>query len=654
MKRSFRGIAALATVGLFAAGLATLTAAPANAAGGTTYYVDPGGNDNNSGTSTGSAWQSLNKVDAATFQPGDQILLKAGGTWNGTLRPGGSGNSSAPIVINSYGSGALPKIVGGGITGGAVQLYNQQYWEINGLEITNWNNTPGFQMGIYVYAKDYNGTLNHIYLRNNYVHDVNGSADFQTGDTQKRSGGITFATNQSTVRTKFDDIRIEGNNIYKVAGEGISIWQSENNSWHNRQSATDTNWFPDTNIQVRNNTIDGGGLANANFATLTSSSQHVLWEHNVVRNWVTSGLETWNSDDVTYQFNEITGIFNNAGITSDDDAMDADGRTTNITFQYNYIHDTASGFVMAPFGFSDKITFRYNTFENVRRGFYGGMGPGGTANIYNNTFYSTKVNQSFVSPNNNGGTTNVFNNIFQVNGGSWNDPAFTYNYNLFYNTTNTPNDPHKIIANPQLVNPGTGGTGAGLKIGSGSPVRNAGTLASPNGGRDFWGAGVSPLTAPNIGADNSYNTGGGAGGIIVNQSYSLTGVYSGRAIGTKGGSMADLTPAEVRTYNGAADQKWVVTNSGNTLTFTNASSGKVLEVAGGTGGDGAAVTLWGGNGGPNQRWAFTAAAGRFFLTNSEYGRAMETPGANIADGTPVDIWTPNGGSNQQWVLTPAP
>ncbi|MDG0792986.1 hypothetical protein OMP38_20520 [Cohnella ginsengisoli] len=71
-----------------------------------TYYVDSvGGSDSNNGLSDGSAWQSLAKVNATTFQPGDKILFKAGSVWSGQLHPLGSGTSGAPIVIDKYGSG---------------------------------------------------------------------------------------------------------------------------------------------------------------------------------------------------------------------------------------------------------------------------------------------------------------------------------------------------------------------------------------------------------------------------------------------------------------------------------------------------------------------------------------------------------------------
>ena len=74
------------------------------------YYVDPSGNDGNDGQSTGTAWQSLVKVSGATFQPGDTINFKKGGVWVGELLAKSSGNSSARITYQAYGSGNAPQI----------------------------------------------------------------------------------------------------------------------------------------------------------------------------------------------------------------------------------------------------------------------------------------------------------------------------------------------------------------------------------------------------------------------------------------------------------------------------------------------------------------------------------------------------------------
>lgn len=71
------------------------------------YYVSNSGNNSNSGTSAGSAWQTISKVNGFTFSSGDTISFKTGDTWNEQL--------SIPlsnIYINYYSTGNKPIITG--------------------------------------------------------------------------------------------------------------------------------------------------------------------------------------------------------------------------------------------------------------------------------------------------------------------------------------------------------------------------------------------------------------------------------------------------------------------------------------------------------------------------------------------------------------
>ncbi|MDB5188913.1 MAG: parallel beta-helix repeat containing protein [Candidatus Nomurabacteria bacterium] len=77
-----------------------------------TYYIDPKGNDGNTGISVHAPWQTVDKVNATAFQPGDRILFKKGGTWYGALMPNVSGTARKPIFFGAYGSGAKPVISG--------------------------------------------------------------------------------------------------------------------------------------------------------------------------------------------------------------------------------------------------------------------------------------------------------------------------------------------------------------------------------------------------------------------------------------------------------------------------------------------------------------------------------------------------------------
>ena len=78
----------------------------------TNYYIDNiNGSDNNNGLSPGNAWQSLTKVNASAFLPGDSVLFIRGGVWRGQLIPK-SGNSSANITYSAYGTGEKPQLLG--------------------------------------------------------------------------------------------------------------------------------------------------------------------------------------------------------------------------------------------------------------------------------------------------------------------------------------------------------------------------------------------------------------------------------------------------------------------------------------------------------------------------------------------------------------
>jgi hypothetical protein len=87
----------------------TTSGTPTAGPGGTVYYVDAtGGNNSNSGTSTGSAWQTLAKVNSSNFVAGDVIAFKRGQTFSGSATIDNAGTSTNFITITAYGSGNQP------------------------------------------------------------------------------------------------------------------------------------------------------------------------------------------------------------------------------------------------------------------------------------------------------------------------------------------------------------------------------------------------------------------------------------------------------------------------------------------------------------------------------------------------------------------
>jgi hypothetical protein len=81
-------------------------------AGATNYYISNAGSDAANGLTTGTSWQTIAKVNASSFSPGDQILFKTGDTWIEQLKVSWSGSIGNPIIISSYGSGLKPLITG--------------------------------------------------------------------------------------------------------------------------------------------------------------------------------------------------------------------------------------------------------------------------------------------------------------------------------------------------------------------------------------------------------------------------------------------------------------------------------------------------------------------------------------------------------------
>ncbi|NQX68717.1 hypothetical protein HQN90_21565 [Paenibacillus alba] len=510
-------------------------------AAGATYYIDSAnGNDSNSGTSTSSPWQSLAKVNATTFQPGDQILFKAGGIWNGQLWPKGSGSAGLPIVIDQYGTGSKPIINGGGLTfsqtiansttaynTGTVFLRNQQYWEINNLEVTNFNasvdnssNANALFAGIFfvIDANESDSVFNHIYIENCYIHDVNGYKNAGA----KENGGIigtivgTYTTSQATV-SRFNDVHIVGNTIRKV--DRVAIRTAAHKTYTNDNSfgttATYTYGAWNTGFYIANNTmtdIGGDGIilrdtdgAVVEYNVATSFGTRVASSNAIAAIWVTVAKNS------VFQYNEAYG-----GPVSNQDgcAYDFDYYLQNTTYQYNYSHDNPMGYMLLMGGNTNDV-MRYNISQNdglIFRHF--ASNETNPASMYNNVFYyDGQVNKISADTTVKSGY-NFYNNIFYntspTNTTNWNSNigSLGYSNNLFYeasgiHSASEPADAFKITADPQFQNPGGAGIGlasvSAYQLQTGSPAIGAGKLISNNGGKDFFGNPVSSTTVPSIG-----------------------------------------------------------------------------------------------------------------------------------------------------------
>lgn len=497
----------------------------------TTYYVDSlNGNDNNNGTSVNKPWKSLDKVNKTEFESGDKILFKAGSIWNGQLRPHGSGSEGKPIIIDMYGIGNKPIINGQGIkdkeetefgthVSSALLLNDQQYWEINNLEITNNAAGDDYRRAVYVTTGNI-GECKHIYFNNLYIHDVKSSFNAITW-IGYFSGGIIFQVlgtgdprnNVGNLKpTYFNDIKIENCRFENIDQEGIFI----RNSIHMNRGAIQDGllpWVPNKNVVVRNNSLNhvgGDGI-------VAAECENALIENNVAQNCHerTQGyyvaIWTINSDNTVIQNNEayLTRT------TLDGKAYDCDANCSGTTFQYNYSHDNEGGFMLiCDFNrnvkgrFNEDSTIRYNISQNDKNIIFDyGAAKSFNTKIYNNTVYIGKdmTTTMFYAAH----YSEVYNNIFYNlgSGGYVLQDSTYFDNNCYYGNKNSgqPVEAHGVYADPNLLSPGSGSNGRnsvdGYRLKANSPCINAGKFIADNGGKDYLGN-PAPYadTAPDIGA----------------------------------------------------------------------------------------------------------------------------------------------------------
>jgi hypothetical protein len=500
---------------------------------GTSYYVDSAnGNDSNRGTSPEAAWKSLAKVSATTFKPGDRILLKSGSVWSGQLWPRGSGEDGFPIRIDIYGGTTKPVINGNGEVQDAVRLYNQEYWEISNLEVTNQGKERGDYRGVAVISDEY-GTINHIHLKNLVVHDVNGVV------TRYENGGIHFVADKSTtdpvvrrpstIPSRFVDLLIEGCRVYRVDRSAIRVYMGPKGDA----------WLPHLKVVIRNNVVDDAG----GDGIVPTGTDGALVEYNVVSNcnrrfgeWhpYNAGIWPWGADNTVFQFNEAYLVRR----TQDGQGFDSDFHSRNSLYQYNYSHDNEGGFMLIcnmnakptlqNIGNNGTIV-RYNISQNDKARTFNLLGPIRNTKIYNNTIYIGKgLDVQLVlwgDWNGFADGTYFWNNIFYAEGTAryghqvGRNPDGTYviepgpgpstnnffDYNVYYgNHIGRPEDAHAITADPMLVAPGTGKVGRntvdGYKLRPGSPAIDSGMKINDPGGRDYFGNRVLINETPDRGA----------------------------------------------------------------------------------------------------------------------------------------------------------
>ncbi|MGB6686208.1 MAG: right-handed parallel beta-helix repeat-containing protein [Terracidiphilus sp.] len=273
---------------------------------------------------------SLADAQAHRFLPGERIALRRGTACHGSFAPEGSGNASSVIRLTAYGEGARPRIVASAGDRQALLLFNQEYWQIDSLDLSG-SSTYG------VFASGDKGTLHHIYLKNLFVHDVQGGA------MKSKDNGLVVV-GPSSRDVFFEDVLVDGAiAAHTNQWAGILIGGGD---FHYANDAP-----LNTHVTVRNSSVedvygdgiilfrDSDGLIETSTAwetgmqpTETVGTPNAIW--------------TWTCTDCVVRDNEAY-LTDSPGV--DGGGYDIDWDDTRNTVERNYAHDT-QGYCFAVFG----------------------------------------------------------------------------------------------------------------------------------------------------------------------------------------------------------------------------------------------------------------------------------------------------------------
>lgn len=307
-------------------------------------------------------WNTLAAAQAHAFAAGDRIALKRGTVCHGSFAPQGSGSEGKPIRLTAYGSGPRPRIVAGISDRQALSLFNQEFWQIDSLDLSGAN-----KYGIFISGDK--STLHHLYLKNLYVHGVYGGA------LKNKDNGLVIV-GPSGPHTIFDDVLVDG-----VDAAHTNQWAGILVGGGNFGMDMPLN----QHITVRNSSVhdvygDGIVLFRDSDGLIATST---AWETGMQPTETTgtpNAIWTWTCTDCTVRDNEAF-LTDSPGV--DGGAYDIDWNNTRNTVERNYAHDT-QGYCIAVFAAG------YATSESVVRDnlcIANGLSPrlavsGGALNLY--------------------------------------------------------------------------------------------------------------------------------------------------------------------------------------------------------------------------------------------------------------------------------
>lgn len=419
------------------------------------YFSDNRGNDNYEG-SFERPFRSLAMASKLTLNPGDEIRLECGSVFRGQSLHllNGIGSKDAPVLVGNYGEGKAPVIeadgtglwyqnYGGeidspchvwrGYVSSAVLLYDCEYIEVEGLEITNNPKVLGeiynqddkmSRTGIAVVAQN-RGTLHHIVISDCHIHDVKGNVY----DKHLNNGGIYCTVlkpqKEDAPVARYEDLYIHHCIVEDCSRWGIAAGYTYTYAFFTTAELDEeiVKTYGHTNVVIEYNhvkNIGGDGitpmychkpLIQYNIAEniATEINDTVYTQEGTRGGKTAAAIWPWKCKDALFQYNKAYHTFEN----QDGQAWDADSGDGTI-YQYNYSYKNGGGCVMFCLEESIHNIFRYNISVLDKGGVINPVNNP-DAHIYGNVFIVAE-NVPFIRDNMSGGHMLVENNVICYTG----------------------------------------------------------------------------------------------------------------------------------------------------------------------------------------------------------------------------------------------